>query len=172
MKKNNNINNNAILKITNPKIFFSLKESQVKRIKCFYFQNITIDSNIMKQLMCFSLDKIDTLYFIQCYFKDLNILSTINYCANLGFVNCGLYVEDIEYLLGWIKDWGRLETLDLSGNKLGMGENEFFIWLNFNIWNKVHIDNFILEENNFSDDFEDRMIAHNETYKNFDEIVF
>ena len=53
-----------------------------------------------------------------------------------------------------------------------MGENEFFIWLNFNIWNKVHIDNFILEENNFSDDFEDRMIAHNETYKNFDEIVF
>ena len=70
MKKNNNINNNAILKITNPKIFFSLKESQVKRIKCFYFQNITIDSNIMKQLMSFSLDKIDTLYFIQCYFKD------------------------------------------------------------------------------------------------------
>ena len=90
----------------------------------------------------------------------------------MGFVNCGLYVEDIEYLLGWIKDWGSLETLDLTGNKLGMGENEFFIWLNFNIWNKVHIDNLILEENNFSDDFEDRMIAHNETYKNFDEIVF
>ena len=171
MKKNNNINN-AILKITNPKIFFSLKESQAKRIKCFYFQNIIIDSNIMKQLMSFSLDKIDTLYFIQCYFKDLNILSTINYCSNLGFINCGLYIEDIEYLLGWITDWEHLETLDLSGNKLGLDENEFLIWLNFNLWNKVYIDSIILEGNNFSEDFEDKFIEHNETYKSFNEIIF
>ena len=172
MKKNNNINNNAIITITNPKIFYSLKESQAKRIKCFYFQNITIDSNIMKQLMSFSLDKIDTLYFIQCYFKDLNILSTINYCSNLGFINCGLYIEDIEYLLGWITDWEHLETLDLSGNKLGKDENEFLIWLNFNLWNKVYIDSIILEGNNFSEDFQDKFIAHNETYKSFNEIVF
>ena len=172
MKKNNNISNEAIITITNPKIFFSLKESQAKRIKCFYFQNIIIDSNIMKQLMSFSLDKIDTLYFIQCYFKDLNILSTINYCSNLGFVNCGLYVQDIEYLLGWIKDWEHLETLDLSGNKLGLDENEFLIWLNFNLWNKVFIDNLILEGNNFSEDFEDKFIEHNETYKSFNEIIF
>ena len=172
MKKNNNINNEAIITITNPKIFFSLKESQAKRIKCFYFQNIIIDSNIMKQLMSFSLDKIDTLYFIQCYFKDLNILSTINYCSNLGFVNCGLYVQDIEYLLGWIKDWEHLETLDLSGNKLGLDENEFLIWLNFNLWNKVFIDNLILEGNNFSEEFEDKFIEHNETYKSFNEIIF
>ena len=172
MKKNNNINNEAIITITNPKIFFSLKESKAKRIKCFYFQNIIIDSNIMKQLMSFSLDKIDTLYFIQCYFKDLNILSTINYCSNLGFVNCGLYVQDIEYLLGWIKDWEHLETLDLSGNKLGLDENEFLIWLNFNLWNKVFIDNLILEGNNFSEDFEDKFIEHNETYKSFNEIIF
>ena len=172
MKKNNNINNDAIITITNPKIFFSLKESKAKRIKCFYFQNIIIDSNIMKQLMNFSLDKIDTLYFIQCYFKDLNILSTINYCSNLGFVNCGLYVQDIEYLLGWIKDWEHLETLDLSGNKLGLDENEFLIWLNFNLWNKVFIDNLILEGNNFSEDFEDKFIEHNETYKSFNEIIF
>ena len=172
MKKNNNINNEAIITITNPKIFFSLKESQAKRIKCFYFQNIIIDSNIMKQLMSFSLDKIDTLYFIQCYFKDLNILSTINYCSNLGFVNCGLYVQDIEYFLGWIKDWEHLETLDLSGNKLGLDENEFLIWLNFNLWNKVFIDNLILEGNNFSEDFEDKFIEHNETYKSFNEIIF
>ena len=160
------------VEILNPKIFFSLKESQAKRIKCFYFQNIIIDSNIMKQLMSFSLDKIDTLYFIQCYFKDLNILSTINYCSNLGFVNCGLYVQDIEYLLGWIKDWEHLETLDLSGNKLGLDENEFLIWLNFNLWNKVFIDNLILEGNNFSEDFEDKFIEHNETYKSFNEIIF
>ena len=172
MKKNNNINNEAIITITNPKIFFSLKESKAKRIKCFYFQNIIIDSNIMKQLISFSLDKIDTLYFIQCYFKDLNILSTINYCSNLGFVNCGLYVQDIEYLLGWIKDWEHLETLDLSGNKLGLDENEFLIWLNFNLWNKVFIDNLILEGNNFSEDFEDKFIEHNETYKSFNEIIF
>ena len=172
MKKNNNISNEAIITITNPKIFFSLKESQAKRIKCFYFQNIIIDSNIMKQLMSFSLDKIDTLYFIQCYFKDLNILSTINYCSNLGIVNCGLYVQDIEYLLGWIKDWEHLETLDLSGNKLGLDENEFLIWLNFNLWNKVFIDNLILEGNNFSEDFEDKFIEHNETYKSFNEIIF
>ena len=172
MKKNNNINNEAIITITNPKIFFSLKESKAKRIKCFYFQNIIIDSNIMKQLMSFSLDKIDTLYFIQCYFKDLNILSTINYCSNLGFVNCGLYVQDIEYLLGWIKDWEHLETLDLSGNKLGLDQNEFLIWLNFNLWNKVFIDNLILEGNNFSEDFEDKFIEHNETYKSFNEIIF
>ena len=172
MKKNNNINNNAIITITNPKIFYSLKESQAKRIKCFYFQNITIDSNIMKQLMSFSLDKIDTLYFIQCYFKDLNILSTINYCSNLGFINCGLYIEDIEYLLGWITDWEHLETLDLSGNKLGKDENEFLIWLNFNLWNKVYIDSIILEGNNFSEDFQDKFIEHNETYKSFNEIVF
>ena len=172
MKKNNNINSEAIITITNPKIFFSLKESKAKRIKCFYFQNITIDSNIMKQLMSFSLDKIDTLYFIQCYFKDLNILSTINYCSNLGFVNCGLYVQDIEYLLGWIKDWEHLETLDLSGNKLGLDENEFLIWLNFNLWNKVYIDSIILEGNNFSEDFEDKFIEHNETYKSFNEIIF
>ena len=172
MKKNNNINNDAIITITNPKIFFSLKESQAKRIKCFYFQNIIIDSNIMKQLMSFSLDKIDTLYFIQCYFKDLNILSTFNYCSNLGFVNCGLYVQDIEYLLGWIKDWEHLETLDLSGNKLGLDENEFLIWLNFNLWNKVFIDNLILEGNNFSEEFEDKFIEHNETYKSFNEIIF
>ena len=172
MEKNNNINNEAIITITNPKIFFSLKESKAKRIKCFYFQNIIIDSNIMKQLMSFSLDKIDTLYFIQCYFKDLNILSTINYCSNLGFVNCGLYVQDIEYLLGWIKDWEHLETLDLSGNKLGLDENEFLIWLNFNLWNKVFIDNLILEGNNFSEEFEDKFIEHNETYKSFNEIIF
>ena len=172
MKKNNNINNEAIITITNPKIFFSLKESKAKRIKCFYFQNIIIDSNIMKQLMSFSLDKIDTLYFIQCYFKDLNILSTINYCSNLGFVNCGLYVQDIEYLLGWIKDWEHLETLDLSGNKLGLDENEFLIWLNFNLWNKVFIDSLILEGNNFSEEFEDKFIEHNETYKSFNEIIF
>ena len=172
MKKNNNISNEAIITITNPKIFFSLKESQAKRIKCFYFQNIIIDSNIMKQLMSFSLDKIDTLYFIQCYFKDLNILSTINYCKNLGFVRCGLYIEDIEYLLGWIKDWEHLETLDLSGNKLGLDENEFLIWLNFNLWNKVYIDSIILEGNNFSEDFEDKFIEHNETYKSFNEIIF
>ena len=172
MKKNNNISNEAIITITNPKIFFSLKESQAKRIKCFYFQNIIIDSNIMKQLMSFSLDKIDTLYFIQCYFKDLNILSTINYCSNLGFVNCGLYVQDIEYLLGWIKDWEHLEILDLSGNKLGLDENEFLIWLNFNLWNKVFIDNLILEGNNFSEEFEDKFIEHNETYKSFNEIIF
>ena len=172
MKKNNNISNEAIITITNPKIFFSLKESKAKRIKCFYFQNIIIDSNIMKQLMSFSLDKIDTLYFIQCYFKDLNILSTINYCSNLGFVNCGLYVQDIEYLLGWIKDLEHLETLDLSGNKLGLDENEFLIWLNFNLWNKVFIDNLILEGNNFSEEFEDKFIEHNETYKSFNEIIF
>ena len=126
----------------------------------------------MRQLMSFSLDKIDTLYFIQCYFKDLNILSTINYCSNLGFVNCGLYVQDIEYLLGWIKDWEHLETLDLSGNKLGLDENEILIWLNFNLWNKVFIDNLILEGNNFSEDFEDKFIEHNETYKSFNEIIF
>ena len=167
MKKNKNINNNAIITITNPKLFYSLKESQAKRIKCFYFQNIIIDSNIMKQLMSFSLDKIDTLYFIQCYFKDLNILSTINYCANLGFVDCGLYVQDIEYLLGWIKDWEHLETLDLSGNKIGMDENEFLIWLNFNLWNKVFIDNIILERNNFSEKFIDKFIEHNETINEF-----
>ena len=172
MKKNNNINNEAIITITNPKIFFSLKESQAKRIKCFYFQNIIIDSNILKQLMSFSLDKIDTLYFIQCYFKDLNILSTINYCSNLGFVNCGLYVQDIEYLLGWIKDWEHLETLDLSGNKLGLDENEFLIWLNFNLWNKVFIDKLILEGNNFSEKYIDKFIEHNETYKSFNEIIF
>ena len=172
MKKNNNINNEAIITITNPKIFFSLKESQAKRIKCFYFQNIIIDSNIMKQLMSFSLDKIDTLYFIQCYFKDLNILSTINYCKNLGFLRCGLYLEDVEYLLEWIKDWENLETVDLTGNKLGMKEIEFFKWLNLNLWNKVYINNFILEENGFSEEFENRMISHNETYKSFDEIVF
>ena len=172
MKKNNNIINNSIITITNPKIFYSLKESQAKGIKCFYFQNIIIDSNILRQLMSFSLDKIDSLYFIQCYFKDLNILSTINYCANIGFVNCGLYVQDIEYLLGWIKDWEHLETLDLSGNKIGMDENEFLIWINFNLWNKVFIDKLILEGNNFSEKFEDKFLEHNETYKSFNEIIF
>ena len=172
MKKNNNINNEAIITITNPKIFFSLKESKAKRIKCFYFQNIIIDSNIMRHLMSFSLDRIGTLYFVNCNFQDLNILSTINYCSNLGFVNCGLYVQDIEYLLGWIKDWEHLEILDLSGNKLGLDENEFLIWLNFNLWNKVFIDNLILEGNNFSEDFEDKFIEHNETYKSFNEIIF
>ena len=172
MKKNNNINNEAIITITNPKIFFSLKESKAKRIKCFYFQNITIDSNIMKQLMSFSLDKIDTLYFVDCNFHDLNILSTINYCKNLGFIRCGLYIEDIEYLLEWIKDWKILETLDLSGNKLGTDEREFFVWLNFNLWNKVHINKFILSENNFSEKFEDLMEEHNTKYESFNEIIF
>ena len=172
MKKNNNINNEAIITITNPKIFFSLKESKAKRIKCFYFQNIIIDSNIMKQLMSFSLDKIDTLYFVDCNFHDLNILSTINYCKNLGFIRCGLYIEDIEYLLEWIKDWKILETLDLSGNKLGTDEREFFVWLNFNLWNKVHINKFILSENNFSEKFEDLMEEHNTKYESFNEIIF
>ena len=165
-------NNKAILFITNSKIFYSLKESKAKDIKCFYFQNIIIDSGIMRQLMSFSLDKIDTLYFIDCNFHDLNILSTINYCKNLGFVRCGLYIEDIEYLLEWIKDWGNLEILDLSRNKLGTDENEFFIWLNFNLWNKVHINKFILSENNFSEKFQDLMEEHNSNYKSFDEIIF
>ena len=122
--------------------------------------------------MSFSLDRIDTLYFVDCNFQDLNILSTINYSKNLGFVRCGLYLEDIEYLLEWIKDWEYLETLDLSGNKLGMKEKEFFKWLNLNLWNRVHINNFILSENNFSEDFENRMDGHNNIYHSFEEIVF
>ena len=164
--------NKAILFITNSKIFYSLKESKAKDIKCFYFQNIIIDSGIIRQLMSFSLDKIDSLFFIDCSFKDLNILSTINYCKNLGFIRCGLYLEDIEYLLGWIKDWEILGTLDLTGNKLGMKGRDFFKWLNLNLWNKVYINNFILKENNFSEEFEKRMISHNEIYKSFDDIVF
>ena len=170
--KNNNENNKENIFITSDKKFYSLTESKVKGKKHFYFQNIIIDSNIMRQLMNFSLDKIDTLYFIDCNFHDLNILSTINYCKNLGFVRCGLYIEDIEYLLEWIKDWEILETLDLSGNKLETDENEFFIWLNFNLWNKVHINKFILSENNFSEKFQDLMEEHNSNYKSFDEIIF
>ena len=170
-KSKNEVNNENIY-ITSTKKFYSLTESKVKEKKCFYFQNIIIDSNIMRQLMSFSLDKIDTLYFVDCNFHDLNILSTINYCKNLGFVRCGLYIEDIEYLLEWIKDWKILETLDLSGNKLGTDEREFFVWLNFNLWNKVHINKFILSENNFSEKFEDLMEEHNTKYESFNEIIF
>ena len=70
-------------------------------------------------------------------FKDLNILSTINYSKNLGFIKCGLYLEDFAYLFSWFKDWNTLETLDLSGNKLGLQQMEFFKWLNMNLWNKI-----------------------------------
>ena len=168
----NNINNDSNIYITSSKKFYSLSESKVKEKSAFYFQNIIIDSNIMRKLMSFSLDRIDTLYFVDCNFQDLNILSTINYSKNLGFVRCGLYLEDIEYLLEWIKDWEYLETLDLSGNKLGMKEKEFFKWLNLNLWNRVHINNFILSENNFSEDFENRMDDHNNIYHSFEEIVF
>ena len=165
-------NNDSNIYITSSKKFYSLSESKVKEKSAFYFQNIIIDSNIMRKLMSFSLDRIDTLYFVDCNFQDLNILSTINYSKNLGFVRCGLYLEDIEYLLEWIKDWEYLETLDLSGNKLGMKEKEFFKWLNLNLWNRVHINNFILSENNFSEDFENRMDDHNNIYHSFEEIVF
>ena len=170
--KSNSENNNKIIYITDAKNFYSLTESKAKKIDSFYFQNIIIDSNIMRQLMSFSLDRIDSLYFIECNFKDLNILSTINYCKNLGFIKCGLYVEDFEYLLEWIKDWEKMETLDLTGNKLGMGEKEFFIWLNFNLWNKIYISNLILSENNISEKFEDRMQEHNEQFHSFGEIIF
>ena len=163
---------NTKVHITNSKEFFLLTESKVKTKDSFYFQNIIIDSNIMRKLMSFSLDRIETLYFIECNFKDLNILSTINYCKTLGFIRCGLYLEDVEYLLEWIKDWEQMETLDLTGNKLGMKEKEFFQWLNFNLWNKVYINNFILSENNFSEDFEVRMQKHNKVYHSFDEITF
>ena len=164
--------NNSKIYITNPKKFYSLTESNVKGKKSFYFQNIVIDSNIMRQLMSFNLDKIDSLYFIECNFQDLNILSTINYCKNFGFIRCGLYFEDFEYLLEWIKEWEFLETLDLSGNKLGMMEKDFFKWLNLNLWNRVHINHFILSDNGFSDEFEDRMEEHNNIYHSFEEIVF
>ena len=41
-----------------------------------------------------------------------------------------------------------------------------------NLWNRVHINNFILSENNFSEDFEKRMDDHNNIYHSFEEIVF
>ena len=47
--------------------------------------------------MSLGLDIVDDFYFIECYFKDLNILSTINYSKNLGFIKCGLYLEDFAY---------------------------------------------------------------------------
>ena len=171
-RNKNDINNNSNIYITSSKKFYSLTESKVKEKNSFYFQNIIIDSNIMRHLMSFSLDRIETLYFVDCNFQDLNILSTINHCKNLGFIRCGLYLEDIEYLLEWIKDWENLDTLDLSGNKIGMSEKEFFKWLNLNLWNRVHINNFILSENGFSEEFEDRMEKHNNIYHSFEEIVF
>ena len=122
--------------------------------------------------MSLGLDIVDDFYFIECYFKDLNILSTINYSKNLGFIRCGLYFEDFAYLFSWFKDWNNLETLDLSGNKLGIQQMEFFKWLNMNLWNKIYINKLILSDNNFSEIFEQRMISNNEWFKSFDEIIF
>ena len=138
-RNKNDINNDSNIYITSSKKFYSLSESKVKEKSAFYFQNIIIDSNIMRKLMSFSLDRIDTLYFVDCNFHDLNILSTINYSKNLGFIKCGLYLEDFAYLFSWFKDWNNLETLDLSGNKLGIQQMEFFKWLNMNLWNKTYI---------------------------------
>ena len=100
-KKNSkikNVYNNGIIQISNSKQIYSLSSSKIKNIKSFYFQNLTIDGNILKQIMSLGLDIVDDFYFIECYFKDLNILSTINYSKNLGFIKCGLYLEDFAYL--------------------------------------------------------------------------
>ena len=174
-KKNSkikNVYNNGIIQISNSKQIYSLSSSKIKNIKSFYFQNLTIDGNILKQIMSLGLDIVDDFYFIECYFKDLNILSTINYSKNLGFIKCGLYLEDFAYLFSWFKDWNNLETLDLSGNKLGIQQMEFFKWLNMNLWNKIYINKLILSDNNFSEIFEQRIISNNEWFKSFDEIIF
>ena len=117
-----------------------------------------------------SLDYLDNLYFINCIIYEPNILSSIVYSKNIGFINCGLSLDEIKVILNWILDWKNIETLDLSGNNLGKNQYEFFKWLNRNIWYNVYIKNFIISDNNFTADFKVKILEHNEWFKSFENI--
>ena len=171
MKNKNKTNkyNNSVI-ITNLNQLFSLTANQAKKIKSFYFENQIIDDKFLMHLTKLSLDELDNFYFIKCVFYEPNILSAIIYSKNVGFVNCDLSFEEISTLLEWIKDWKKMDTLDLSGNNIGRKQIEFFKWLNRNIWCNVYIKNFIISDNNFSAEFKVKMLEHNEWFKSFDNI--
>ena len=117
-----------------------------------------------------SLEYLDNFYIINCNIYEPNILSSVFYIKNLGFVDCGLFFDEIKVILKWILDWKNIDTLDLSGNNLGKNQYEFFKWLNRNIWSNVYIKQFIISDNNFTTDFKVKMLEHNERFKSFDNI--
>ena len=164
------IKNKYIIKIKDKEKFFSLTSNQVKNIKSFYFENQLIDDKFLMHLTKLSLDYLDNFYFIKCIFYEPNILSSIIYSTNIGFVNCGLSLDEIKIILNWILDWKNMDTLDLSGNNIGRSQYEFFKWLNRNIWCNVYIKNFIISDNNFTAEFKVKMLEHNEWFKSFDNI--
>ena len=166
-KKRKNTNS---IKIKELSEFFSLTSNKVKNIKSFYFENLLIDDNFLMHLTKLSLNNLDSFYFRKCIFYEPNVLSSIIYCKNIGFIDCGLSLVDIKSILEWILIWKKIDTLDLSGNNLGKNQMEFFKWLNRNIWCNIYIKNFILSDNNFTADFKIRMLEHNEWFKSFDNI--
>ena len=169
INKNKHKNINSIT-ITESNQLFQLTQNQVKNVKSFFFNNLIIDNKFLKHLMKLSLDYLDSFYFIECTFYNLNVLSAVVYSKNAGFIRCGLSLEEIEIMLDWIKDWKKMDILDLSGNKLGRKPIEFFKYLNWNIWCGIFINKFILSDNGFSAEFKVRMLEHNEWFKSFNDI--
>ena len=167
----NKQNRNNSITITKIEQLIQLKENKIKKIKSFYFKNLIVDNKFLINLMKLGLDDLDSFYFIECEFYELNILSAITYSRNVGFVRCGLSLDEIRVILDWIKDWKEMDTLDLSGNLLGKKPIEFFKYLNWNIWCAIYIKKFIISDNGFSAEFKVRMLEHNEWFKSFEDIV-
>ena len=170
IKKNKQNSRNSIT-IKKIEQLMKLNPNKVQNITSFYFENLIIDGKFLMLLNKLSLTELDSFYFIECEFYELNVLSAITYCKNLGFVKCGLTLDEIKVMLDWIKDWKIMDTLDLSGNLLGKKPIEFFKYLNWEIWWNILIKQFNISDNGFSAEFKVRMQEHNEWFENFLDIV-
>ncbi len=90
----------------------------------------------------------------------------VDHSDNLGCVNCSLTSNLASFVLECISKWDFIKTLDLSQNKLGEDPEKFYSWMFNHIFGTITIENLILTDNGFSEEWKKKIVSTFEKYTN------
>ena len=150
--------------ITEKSQLLSITPEQEKNIKSLRIENLNIDFDFAD----FFLTKcgvFDSLYFYGCGIYGCELFD-IDHSDNLGCVNCSLTSNLASFVLECISKWDFIKTLDLSQNKFGEDPEKFYSWMFNHIFGTITIENLILTDNGFSEEWKRKIVSTFEKYTN------
>ena len=150
--------------ITDLTQILSITPEKASRIKSLRIENQIIDVETFFDFKKFlsSLGKINSLYFVKCQFPKNSsfpseLLRSVDSVPIIGIVNSNLSESSIEDIIWPIRDWLPVDTLDLTGNKIGDDSENFLKFLKNEICGVISIQNLILTGNDIPLNYQNKI---------------
>ena len=126
----------------------SIEYGQLQKIKSLRIENQIIDEKLWYQIT--SIDKLESLYFLNCKIDTDIYLCDVPYVSKIGFIKCGLTSEKLNEILNTLMSYSYTDILDLSENNLGENPELLIKIIELCFRYAKHIKTLILFDNGFN----------------------